>query len=267
MFATSRLGISNPHHTPIKSQPSQIPPTLPDITAPNPFTPEEEAEFADDDLFGEDNGQAALKLYTRQLTAEQTNFSHRESRPKPKQAAWIQRDFRKRVNHDTPRTDNAHVTFNDESSDRKRSRQAWIRHQAKREATIRRNHPQGWNQRIPHHEQQQDCHLKSHGVDQPRKKTRYTYGTSANTLATTKARVKAKETKQEADEYKKRVHEHSGYTSNKSQKPITAKRTVLAASSATAEDEAKAAELKKQGITPVQLPKTPYRTKEKSVYT
>jgi hypothetical protein len=137
MFATSRLGISHPHHTPIKSQPAvQIPHALPDITAPNPFTPEEEAEFANNDLFGEDNRQAALQPYTRQLTAKQTNFSHLESRPKPKQAAWIQRDFRKSVNHDTPHTDNAHVTFNDESSNRKRSRQAW-------EATIRRNHPQG----------------------------------------------------------------------------------------------------------------------------
>jgi hypothetical protein len=86
-------------------------------------------------------------------------------------------------------------------------------------------------------------------------------------LATAKARVNANETEQEANKYRKQVHQHSGSTSNKRHKPITAKQTVLAASSATAKDEAKAAELKKQGITPVQLPKTPYRPKEKSVYT
>jgi hypothetical protein len=84
--------------------------------------------------------------------------------------------------------------------------------------------------------------------------------TKPSAIDTAKAIERAKEVTQELDNYQKRVHQHSSFTSHKRHK-------ALAASSATAEDEAKAAELKKQGIKPVQLPNTPYRPKEKSVYT
>jgi hypothetical protein len=70
------------------------------------------------------------------LFLSSASSSHPETHPKTKQAAWIQRDFRKLVTHKTPQTKTTQVTFNDEPSDQKRSQQTWIWHKTKHEATI-----------------------------------------------------------------------------------------------------------------------------------
>jgi hypothetical protein len=114
-LSTTRLGISCPHHMPITSQPYQIhhrPPDTSEITRTQatPFI-KEEAEFAKDSLFGEDNRQAALAAYNKSME-EITN--HLATQPTKQLPAWIHRDFRQRVTYKAPTAPATKVNFENE---------------------------------------------------------------------------------------------------------------------------------------------------------
>jgi hypothetical protein len=113
-----------------------------------------------------------------------------------------------------------------ESQHTKRKR--WLKSRVNYEAQLQQRHPTGWNRRIPVRFQGKGCKLENHGIHTPRKR-------------------------------QKRNIENN---SNKRQRTTK----TFAASAATAEDKAKAAQLKQQGFKPVTVTKAPYRPK-RSMFT
>ena len=249
-FTVYRLGLSMTTPQPIEAPESANSPTPPitptstytqaeaAITAA--FTPQQQAEFEEDELFGDDNAEQLIKNTIAKLSSTTTKPIPRIIHHPSRVANWLNRGFRQAQQEDTQKRQpknaskpshghpSSKVTFSDKTDSQQTKRKRWIKSQVYFESQMQQRHPTGWNRRIPFRFQDKGCKLDHHGIHTPRKRQ------------------------------KRSVDDNSAH------RQLTTK--TLAASAATAEDEAKATQLQKQGFKPVTVTKAPYCPKEKSIY-
>jgi hypothetical protein len=251
-LSSYRLGLSITTHQPIEAPESAKSPAPPTKCPDQPvtpghtytptqlaalkaaFTPAKQANFEDEEVFGEDNAKELLENTLANLSS--TTTKSRTIEHPSRTANWLKRGFRQARLEDNQTRQLTHasrtshkdqinkVTFNNETDIQQSRRKRWLKGQVYYEAQMQQCHPTGWYRRIPFRFQDKGCKLEHHRIHTPRKRQK------------------------------------------RDIKDSSASPKTLAASAAAAQDEAKAAQLKQQGFKRVMVTKALYRPREKSIY-